>query len=88
YSDGQLVLSVMGDSSNGFYQQLLSTQEIKQIEEELFKLTNRKVAIRIESVKNDVPSPDAIMLPYAENPEKPHPLVEQIKTIFDGEIIK
>jgi DNA polymerase-3 subunit gamma/tau len=88
YNNGQLILSVMGDSSNGFYQQLLSKQEIKQIEEELFTLSKRKVAIRIESAKSDVPPPDAVMLPHAEDPEKPHPLVDQIKTIFDGEIIK
>jgi len=88
YSEGQLVLSVVGDSSNGYYKQLLSKQEIKQIEDELFKLSKRRVVIRIESAKNDVPPPDAVMLPHAEDPEKPHPLVEQIKTIFDGEIIK
>ncbi len=88
YSEGQLVLFVMGDSSNGFYKQLLSKQEIKQIEDELFKLSKRKVVIRIESAKNDVPPPDAVMLPHAEDPEKPHPLAEQIKAIFDGEIIK
>lgn len=88
YSNGQLVLSVIGDSSNGYYQQLLSKQEIKQLEEELLKISRQKVTIRIETAKNDVPPPDAVMLPHAEDPEKPHPLVEQIKTIFDGEIIK
>ncbi len=88
YNNGQLVLMVTGDSSNGFYQQLLSKQEIKQIEDELCKLSKRKVTIRVETATNDVPLPDAVMLPHAEDPEKPHPLVEQIKTIFDGEIIK
>ncbi|MCX8125056.1 MAG: DNA polymerase III subunit gamma/tau [Spirochaetes bacterium] len=88
YTNGQLVLGVVGDSSNGYYQQLLSKQEIKQLEDELFSISKRKVVIRIESDKNDVPPPDAVMLPHAEDPEKPHPLVEQIKTIFDGEIIK
>jgi len=88
YVNGQLVLSVMGDSSNGFYKQLLSKEEIKLIEQELYNRSKRNVPIKIKSGEDDTPPPDAVMLPHAEDPEKPHPLAEQIKTMFDGEIIK
>lgn len=91
-------LHILYSSTEGaYYSRILDAQDIDFIKNEIYKKTGRRVAVSVGTIDNETPGspenvpPEGAMMvknPEIDEVENVNPVVEKVKNIFHGQIIK
>ncbi len=101
YIDGTLTIKFPSGDENSFYNRILDRKDLSFIKDELSKRTGRDIQVKVgepvhraagpePAEEEDIPPPEAPMLsgPGPDEIEVVNPVVEKVRDVFHGKIIK